>query len=285
MKVSFNETYLSMRILIILFSITFFSCNINSDVNITYPPGGYEFHQNITNKDFYCYPLIYKISRRDSFLKVYHESHFFKLFKEPNISLEPADHPIIRLVFSNSIITLTQNEIILKESGDRTSPGFDLNKLTEIERKHYIILKMNYPLDEAKPPWIPPAPTAPPGPDGEYARTLDSVKNNTPILLNRAYFDYLLKKAASASEFRFTTTKIKIPVKKFRSFLVKLNQSGYWSLPDNITGPCAGTADPTYFSLEINTGRKYHYVASTDVCAIGTKFYEICEELLKMTKS
>ncbi|MFT3911479.1 MAG: hypothetical protein QM737_18795 [Ferruginibacter sp.] len=276
-----------MKRLIFLFSIIIAGCN-NSDSNIDYPSGGYDFSKNISNRDFYCYPLIDKVSRRDSFWKAHFDAHVFKLFNEPNISLEPSTQSMVRLVYMGLrtyIIDLTDGEITIKTSDSSTMPRYDYSKLTETERLHFIILRRNYPINEAKPIYVQPAPKPAPGPLEEEQKKLDSIKNNTPVLLKREYYDYLIKKASIKDTFSFSTTRLQLTTKEFRKFIVMLNQSGYWTLPYDLRSEsCIGTTDAAFLSLEINTGKKYNYVESFDACLDTNKFYKVCQQILKMAQ-
>lgn len=273
---------------ILLFLIVLLSCSNHTDIEVVYPPGGYAFSKHITNENFYCHPLIDKISRRDSFWKTYYEGNLFRLFKEPNISLEPSNKPIIRFLYSDfktHVFILTENEITIKSSSDNYSPQFDFDKLTPIERTHFIILRREYPLDEPRSANIPPDPLPPPGPEEEYKKKMDSIKKNTPALLKREYFDYLLKKAVLKDTFSFTTHKIEISEKEFIKFVTMLNQSGYWNLPYNIEyDVCSNVMDNGFLSLEINAGGKYNYVESSTSCVDTSKFYRVCHEILKIAK-
>lgn len=280
-----------MKLLLIFISFILISCEDNSGFNIEYPSGGYGFSKNITNRDFYCFPLMDKMSRRDSFWKAHVGAHFFQLFKEPNVSLKPSHSPIVRLAYSGIytyIINLTENEITVKTGYGSTWPQLDYNKLTQIERIHCSILRAYYPLDEKRLPNMAPAPPPPPGrPEEEIRRErdFDSIKNNTPDLLKREYYDYLLKKAAVKDTFRFETKKLKISKEEFINFITILNQSGYWNLPFDLTsGSCSGATDADFFSVEVNTGKKYNYVQSLGPCIDTSKFYNACQLLLKMAK-
>jgi hypothetical protein len=151
-----NLYYNHTRNIVIIFTILSYSCNSSdNDLKIHYPPGGYDFSKNITDTNFYHYPLIGKISRRDSFYIAYDDGYFFRLFKEPNISLQPADKTIFRLAcggrYDCYVISLTEDKIIVKETKDIYWPEIDPDKLTETERKHWLILRREFPLDEVKP--------------------------------------------------------------------------------------------------------------------------------------
>jgi len=276
-----------MKLLSILLTLVLFGCNSQPELNIEYPPGGYEFSKNISNKDFYCYPLIDKITRRDSFYLAYYDAYYFRLFEEPNLSVEPSQKAIFRLTYKGDpayIINLTEDELTLKTGIGRYWPEIDLDKLTEKERKHYQILRREYPLDEAR-PQSPPAPPPPPDrveEENRSRKTYDSIKMNTPELLNPKYYDYLLKKAAVKDSFSFSIKKIKITKEEFMTFINLLNQSGYWEV--RYDKKCQEDYWEYYeYSLEANTGKKYNYVGNPGPCdSLTHKFFEARRELFKL---
>ena len=124
--------------LLLFFSINLFSCNNRTDADIKYPEGGYEFSKNITDESFYFYPLISKISRRDSFWYAYSDNYMFQLFKEDNISLRPSSKTIIRMAYRGNwdcyMITLTEDEIVVKTGIGSYNRKINRNLLTEIEK-------------------------------------------------------------------------------------------------------------------------------------------------------
>lgn len=281
-----------MKLFLILFSTILLSCNNHSTLNIEYPTGGYDFPKTIINQNFYCYPLIDKVSRRDSFQLAYHDAYYFRLFEEPNLSLKPSQKAIFRLTYQYGgyayIINLTEDELTVKTGNWPWWSELDLDKLTENERMHYLILKREYPLDETRTPTPPPPPRPPPPPDkveeeNRSRKIYDSIKMNTPELLNRQYYDYLLKKAAVKNTFRYSIRKIKIAKEDFIKFVNLLNQSGYWEV--RYYPKCNEEISYLYgsyeFSLEANTGRKYNYVGYPGPCdSLSNNYYEAFRELL-----
>ncbi len=277
--------------LIILIFLSFSCNNADNEPKIDYPPGGYEFSKNITNKDFYHYPLIGKISRRDSFSITYWDGYFFGLYKEPNISLNPSPDAIFRLShkgrFHSFIITLTEDEIRVKVSKDYVWPEVDTDKLTQLEQRHFGILHYRFPLDEAKPGDTIPPPPPPPDLEEEYAqrqRSYDSIVANTPQLFNPKYYDYLLKKAAviRKEKFNVTTKRIKISKEDFKRIVDSINASGYWQMP--YPAEYCGAMDAVTYTLEANNGRKYNAV-STEQCFNGNeKFGQACYALMKIAR-
>ena len=279
-----------MKLILILVWTIFFSCNNHSPLNIEYPVGGYDFPKTtISNKDFSCYPLIDKISRRDSFFIAYEDYYFFHSFKEPNISLKPSRKAMFRLTYQGFdtcyVITLTEDEMIVKTGYGRYMPELDFSKLTELENKHYKILLRDFPLDEPKPNRA----SAPPSPADAFEeeirsrKIIDSIKNNTPELLNPTYFKYLLKKAEVQKPFNFSIKKIKITKGEFMTFINLLNQSGFWEI--RYDPKCRKEYITEYydFALEANTGEKYNYVGNAGRCdTLSLKFFEARRELFRL---
>ena len=277
-----------MKLLSILFSTILLSCNNHSALKIEYPAGGYDFPKTITNKDFYCYPLIDKISRRDSFNIANDDAYFFHLFNEQNISLKPSSKAMFRLAYQgvtiSYVITLTEDEMILKTGNGRYWRDLDFSKLNENEQKHYQILRRDFPLNESKPYRLPPPPPPPDMLEEEIRRqkTYDSIVKNTPELLNPKYYEYLIKKAAVKDSFSFSTKKIKISKDEFINFVNLLNQSGYWEV--RYEPNCDKDYTEYYeYSLEANTGKKYNYVGNPGPCdSLTHKFFQARRELFKI---
>ncbi len=275
--------------LLLFFSINLFSCNDRADADIKYPEGGYEFSKNITDESFYFYPLIGKISRRDSLWYADSDGYMFQLFKEDNISLRPSLKTIIRMAYRGNwdcyMITLIEDEIIVKTGVGSYNRKIDRNPLTEIEKIHFQILRKYYPLDEAPPDWpLPPPP--PPGrreEERQRERIYDSIKNNTPKLLDGKYYAYLLKKATAKDTFSFTTAKIKITKQEFLNFITQLNQSGYWE-----KGYSDENCTVTHgfgLTLEVNTGKKYNCAGFYGSCVPDTTlFHKACQRLIIMAQ-
>ena len=279
--------------LLFFFLISLISCDNRADADIKYPKGGYEFSKNINDENFYFYPLVGKISRRDSFWYAYSHGYDFQLFKEDNISLRPSPKTIIRMAYQGNwdcyMITLTEDEIIVKTGIGSYVRRIDRNKLTEIEKIHFQILRVYYPLDEALPDrFLPPLP--PPGPTEEIRqreraieRAYDSIKNNTSKLLDGKYYAYLLKKATEKDTFSFSTAKIKITKQEFLNFITQLNQSGYWE--KGFSDKNCQVTHGFNLSLEVNTGKKYNCAGFDGSCMPDTTlFHKACQRLIVMAQ-
>lgn len=287
-----NKHYTHIRNSLIALILFGYSCsNVDNDQKIDYPPGGYEFSQNVTNTDFYHYPLIGKISRKDSFNIAYWDGDFFGLYNVPNISLSPSANSIFRLYYrgrvSSFIITLSEDEIIIKSSKDYFWPEVDTDKLTQSEQKHFRMLHYRFPLDEAKPGDTIPPPPPPPELVEEYAqaqKSYDSTLANTPELLDPKYYDYLLEKAAvrRKEKFNVSTKRIKITKVEFKRVVDLINESGYWQM-DYEAEHC-GSMDATSFTLEANNGKKYNAVSTEHCFDENLKYGQACYALIKMAK-
>ncbi len=183
------------------------------------------------------------------------------------------------------VITLTATEMVVKSAHTSWWPTYDYQRLTPKEQLHLSILRSGYPIDEASAPGEPLAPKPPPGPGADVERMLDSVKNNTPILLSRAYFDYLLKKAEVKTPFSYATRRIGISNEAVINFLNMLNNSDYWKLHHDLRPkPAEAVTDDVSFFLEINTGEKYNYVESTESKIDSSRFYKVCQHFLNMAQ-
>jgi hypothetical protein len=289
------KTFPKMRLLVLLLPVFMLSCKNHTNHGVVYPPGGYDFSKNNPNKDAYCFPPAGKISRRDSFEEAHDDAYFFQLFEEPDISLEPAGKTLFRLAyrdrFDTYVINLKEDEIIIKAGEGRYWPELDLSLLTETEKIHYAILRMDYPIDEKtsfekNPPPPPPPPYANLIEETTKRRRIwDSMKKMNPDLLKNEYYDYLLKKAAANTKdtFSYSTRKIKITSEQFIKFINLLNQSNYWKM--NYYCLCTTAMDGYRYSLEANTGKKYNYVGFLGPCdGDTTKFHQACQELIQMAK-
>jgi hypothetical protein len=183
------------------------------------------------------------------------------------------------------MITLTEDGIIVKTGVGSYVRRIDRNKLTEIEKIHFQILREYYPLDEA-PPDYPLPPPPPPGrseKERQKERLYDSIKNNTPELLDGKYYAYLLKKATAKDTFSFYTAKIKVTKQEFLNFITQLNQSGYWK--KGYSDENCGDTDGFGLSLEVNTGKKYNCAGFDGSCGPDTTlFHKACQRLIIMAQ-
>ncbi len=183
---------------------------------------------------------------------------------------------------------MTEDEIIVKVNADgRYWPEIDTDKLTEIQWRHLHILRIDFPLDEVKLYDAPPAPPPPPDQLEESIRSQkerDSIKKNTPELLNPLYYDFLLKKAAVNTKdiFSFSTKTIKISKEEFKRIVDLINRSGYWKMP--YQKKSSGASDAGYYILEANNGKKYNAVYEEDGFYGIEELSKACHELIKIAK-
>jgi hypothetical protein len=240
-----------------LIYITLFLLACHSSVK--YPPGGYDYPEVVADKDtnFYYCPLKKILSRSDSFRETY-TYKYYRQFDEPNLSLRPMPAAIFRFVYSPAlgspvIITLTQNEIIVKKAVPRNDSGLqifpDTNLLTPIERRHIALLDRNFPIDEKR------------HRSPRRQHYVDSMGRLYPQLYDVAYYSLLRDKeyANTVYYYTYTTKKIKLSPTRFEQLVRQINASGYWQLPLSL--PCKEYGfDGMGFSLEANTPVKYNLV-------------------------
>ena len=126
---------------------------------VRYPPGGYDYPKQVSDKDtnyYYC-AIRDKESRRDSFRDAW-AFITFRAFDEPNLSLRPVATDVFRLTYSEALdptpylIILKPGEILVKTG--KVMDDFlrypDTNRLTPLERIQVRILDRDYPLDEKR---------------------------------------------------------------------------------------------------------------------------------------
>lgn len=281
-----------MKLINLLFAIPLFtivSCNSHDD-GIQYPEGGYNFPRSGNKNDAGCFPPAGQIPESDSFYWANHEPYFFKLFDEPDLSVEPSPKTLFRLTFRETantyVISLTKDSIIVKKGEGRYRKDYDFSKLTKQEIVHYRILRVDYPIDTNKPTNLLLQPPVPPETFDDAVRRheqLDAIRKNTPLLLKTEYYDYLEKKVSIKAKdpLTYSTRQMKITDEEFMHFVKLLNQSAYWTLP--YLSYCCDCTHANWYSLEANTGKKYNYVGSDGPCAGDTTaFHQACQLLIDM---
>jgi hypothetical protein len=267
-----------MKLTSIFFTSMVFVCLLITgrygNVEINYPKGGYDYPKNINSTDMnhYSYPIRNLMGTRDSFYSCYYGHYWGMAYKEPNISIKPQDEDMFRLIYETAfggdvIFILTKNEIIVKQPKKGSPyPEYDSTKLTAIQRDHYQLLKLRFPLE--------------PG----YKR-IDSLLKLYPKLNDPAYYRYLLDKSEILKKDTFTYAMKRVSVS--RSLYLKLvrlmNASGYWELPYKINCD-AGVADGYGFILEANTRSKYNYVGASSCPGDISKFREACQAIIDAAK-
>lgn len=264
-----------MKRWVIIASIIFFSCK----ASIHFPEGGYNYPEKINNRDtgFLCYPLIDSLSRKDSFETAFYGKYVLTAFNEPNLSLRPLEEPIFRLIYDSwyeqTIITLTQNKIIIKEgkSGLAYPIDEDTSKLSSLENYHYRILRWNFPLEATS--------------KSRFPSFFDSITQRYPELLNPDYFKYLTEKVKvpGKESFKYSSKVIHVSNHTFAYLVNLINSSGFWTMPHHVRCEYIDT-DAAGFSLEANTSKKYKIVFAVDCFDDHSKFKIACQELVKNAK-
>lgn len=99
----------------------FLACRSRERIEISFPEGGFPYpRQNeITDENFFQYPVKNIISTRDSFWRSYYDPYFFNSFHEPNLSLRPPEETTFRFSFVGAlgyeaVLTMTQNKLYVK---------------------------------------------------------------------------------------------------------------------------------------------------------------------------
>ena len=269
-----------MRLFTILFIFCLLGCNnFKKTSNIIFPSGGYSFPNRIDNRDtnFFCYPLKNLISRSDSFREAYYGYYFYHSFNEPNLSLRPTTKTIFRFSYEGwqqqpFIINLSEQAITIKKALRYIYPEEDDNKLTEIEKSQYYLLRRRFPLNENKH-------------NPEVKHRVDSMIKLYPQLLDPNYYRALIAKTVvdDKQPFTYMTETLSITKEKFNYIVNLINESGYWSLPYQIR--CDQTPTDGYgFVLEGNNGIKFNIVKSIGCPGDTSKYTKACQELIKLAR-
>ncbi len=259
----------TVAVIIILTSI-FCQCNPNNSID--YPSGGYDYPNNneIVDSSFFFYPLQNVASRSDSFyFSLYYQT--FQLFEEKNLSLSPQQIEIFRFLYEYSegtvIITLTQNEILVKKGNVADAYDIMEDNLTELEKQHLNYLQYFISPDSIKNiPW--------------RRAAFDSVSKEQPQLLDSKYYKNLIEKKFRIKSYGFTINKIEISDSSYFELVSGFNKSGFWSFPYRL--PCEPLAThASGFSFEANTRKKYNVVNGYSCPDDTTNFVKACQALIK----
>lgn len=245
-----------------------------------YPKGGYNYIRESSRQadsNFYFLPARNSISREDSVQIAFWVKLFYQSFNEPNLSLEPKEHSILRLSYldamrltSETVISLTENKIEVKRRvTEDSTPALDENNLNQLERYHFNLIRSYHLLDRG------------PNYSKKLNHRLDSIIKVYPILNDTRYHVYLYNKALKKSEAsNYTTKTIQISKSVFNSLVDSINLSGYWTLPVNV--PCKyPPMDGDGFTLEANTPQKYNVVTLSSCEERPDKFVRACQLLIK----
>ena len=267
----------SLHIWAVILSCTLFmSC---SHQPIIYPDGGYDYPKDINNIDSnnIGFPISHLIGTKDSFMFACFGRFWMQAYSEPNLSLKPMAEDVFRLHYEDRrdefIFKMTSDEIVVKERvKGRPYPEYDSTKLDDIERRHYVVLNSNFPLQDKKN-------------SGKRKKMLDSLVMLYPQLLDPSYYRSLLEKSfiKSKEAFTFSTRKIKISKSKFHHIVNLINSSGYWKLP--YRNECeTAVADGYGLTLEANTSRRYNMAGMGYCPGVRKEFINACQELINASQ-
>jgi hypothetical protein len=247
---------------------------------IRYPPGGYDYPKQVTDRDtnyYYC-PIRDKEPRRDSFRDAW-AFKIFRAFDEPNLSLRPMATDVFRFTYSEALdptpylIILKPGEIVVK-TGKPTDDFWrypDTNRLTPLERMQAQVLDRNYPLNDKEIPR-----------SERRQHRLDSLGKIYPQLYDAAFYYSLWEKEWTNAKpiWTYTTKTIKISQKVYDHLVSTINASGFWQLP--VEMPCDDRPFDGYgFDLEANTRSKYNIVRAGCCDNIRrSPFANACQQLV-----
>jgi hypothetical protein len=277
-RISRSGSFFVRRSIYYIISLSLIGCHSR----ISFPPGGYPYPGQVTDKDSnsYAYPIKDKESRKDSFYDAY-SYVYFRPFNEPNLSLRPQAEPLFRLTYGAIarppvIICLRPEEITVKvgNSPEILGPP-DTNKLSPLENLHLRILQSDFPIDEIRKS----------SSNVNRRRWIDSLGRLYPQLYDPAYYKYLLEKerVPPSKPFTYTFRKIEIPPSKYDSLVNLINASGYWKLPYKIDCDDPPT-DGDAFVLEANTASRYNHVWVLECDVDTSKLEKACQELVKAAR-
>lgn len=264
-----------MKPSVLIFSILFFSSCNNS---IEHLDGGYDYPKNVSDKDSSNYTLAIKNfeSEESAFYHSY-DYLFYRLFNEPNLSLQPMPNETFRLVYQHAlgktvIVTFNKDSLTIKEGSPSILYRMDTTRLTALELSHYRLLARRFPLDDTTK-------------NKMFRKYLDSMTKLYPQLLDAAYYHTLYDKiwVRNNEKFDYKFSKMVLQKGQFDSIVNEINMSGYWQLPLSIENDC-DIADGASFSLEANTKYKYQLVSSPDCPGDTTKFTKACQHIIELAK-
>lgn len=247
--------------------------------HLKYPEGGYNYIKPVTKEDsnFMYLPARAAMSKKDSFKVALFDPGFYKIFKEPNLSLGPWHTDIFRFYYSgvediNVMISVTENEITVKLRDTTFAPMFyDRSKLNELETFHLQLLDRNFPLDDT-------------GHKPYKRRYLDSLVSVYPQLLDPGYYAGLYKKIwpYDSVSYNHVIKKIKITGSSFKELVTAINNSGYWKLAFDHQCKGGQLTGASGIGLEANTRTKYHIVTTVACPADTSAFIKACQQLVNL---
>ena len=263
-----------MKFSIIIISLLFLACQTLPE----YPEGGFEYPKSVTDNDttLFYYQLKNVESKRDAFNYSF-AYLFYQSFEEPNLSIKPQHNETFRLsyspVFNSSIIiTLTEDQIIVKIGDPELFYKEDTSALTDIEKFHLTILRRRFPIETST---LHPL----------VKKYLDSLTNLYPQLLDSKYYYTLYKKsiARNSEKMTYTTKHLKITRQDYLSIVEDINSSGFWNMNYSIDCKAAPT-DGYGFTLEANTRKKYKIVNVTGCPGDTSKLVKACQRMVDLAQ-
>ncbi len=263
-----------MRYILIIITLQFLCCQRN----FKYPEGGFDYPDNVSNADtnYYYYAIKDILPKRDAFRYAY-AYLFFQPFDEPNLSIKPQKKETFRLTYfatmdSCVVITLTENQIIVKKGSPNILYGEDTSRLTNMEKFHLNLLEKRFPIDTiGKTPFV--------------KQYLDSLTKLYPQLLDARYYHKLYDKRISSTGevFTYSITKLNLTKQQYSSLVQEINSSGFWSMEYNVE--CENQPMDAYgFTLEANTKKKYKIVTAGACPDDTTKFTKACQKIIDFAK-
>ncbi|HMG67056.1 MAG TPA: hypothetical protein VK588_05185, partial [Chitinophagaceae bacterium] len=195
----------------------------------SYPKGGFDYPTHVADEDsnFYYYQLKNIEPKKDQFQDSY-EYLFFKAFDEPNLSIKPQQTETFRLTCGaalgeSTIIVVTPNLITIKKGAPAIIYEEDTTRLSAIENFHLRLLKYRYPIDTS-------------GKNVYVKHYLDSLTKAYPELLDPAYYHKLYDKSfvQKFDKYKYFMKKIPLTDTQFMSLIEEVNQSGFWTMPNEI---------------------------------------------------
>ena len=257
-----------------LFFAFFFLNGCETNNQIVYPEGGYNYPKNVTANDtnFYFYALKNIEPKKDSFQDA-HGYLFYRPFNEPNLSIRPLPKETFRLTYSEAlggatVITFNDSIMTVKEGDPQVLYDDDTTRFTEIEKYHFRLLRRRFPIDTT-------------GKESWLKKYLDSITKIYPQLLDPNYYAMLYQKSFKRNEIKFDykMKTIRLSKAKFNSLVQQINSSGFWNYSYSLD--CEDYAnDGSSIILEANTKNKYQIVCLSQ-CYFRYKTFSIaCQNIV-----
>ena len=229
---------------------------------------------NVDDSNYYCLPYKDSLDKKGRF-NGYYDYIFYKRFGGQNLSLVPIEKETYRLIYSelqtSYCVSINEDSITIKKSKDPLIAFEDTTKLDELERYHFQILKMNFPIEEKILSYP------------KRKKYLDSLVMLYPYLLDEKYYRKIYNKSIELKNyhFKYESSTISISKKQFNNFTKIVDSLGYWKMPFNFN--CEDSpADGYGYSLEANTRNFYKFVGSSACPSDNSNFPKICQKLIEL---